>query len=153
MKGSSCNSVIRLSRWVRWEEGHVLAHRIILSHSFHCTSLVFSESKWQPLFFSAFPFKPIIFFYLDELVFTVRQPWCRIHVTVCGFISAMVNVMEGGADHSWSLERGLCVVRFIVLELQFCFVLFLNPQCQFCWFQLKLKIVKGDRDRFMPSEF
>ena len=58
--------------------------------------------------------------YLDELVFTVRQPWCRIHVPVCRFLSAVGNVMGVGAITAgpW---RGLCVSEMYCAGLQFLF--------------------------------
>lgn len=102
-----------------WDEGEgrsLLAHGIILSPPTSlCLPGVF-RTQMTTLVFLHIPcsslhshFKPVIFLHPDELVFTVRQPGCRIHVAVSYFASALVHGMMGDKHHSWSPERALCV--------------------------------------------
>lgn len=82
-------------------EGDVLAHRIILSPPTTLCLLGVFRIQMTTLVFLHIPcsslhscFKPIIL-YLDELVFTVRQPRCRIHVAMGYFLSAVVHEGDG----------------------------------------------------------
>lgn len=107
---------------MREREGAVLARGIILSPPTSlCLPGVF-RTQMTTLVFLHIPcsslhshFKPVIFLYPDELVFTVRQPGCRIHVAVSYFASALVHGMMGDRHHSWSPERAVCVCQICIV--------------------------------------
>lgn len=104
-----------------------------------CASRVFSEHNDNPCFFACSFFYSVFPFQTYNLLVSrwtcVRQPWCRIHVSV--WFSLCCGELDGArAHHSWSLERVVCVC---VSGLQFPFSI---PSSDFAVFHLKPKIMK-----------
>lgn len=91
-------------------------------------------------------FQPIIFLYLDELVFTGR-PWCTIHVIRCHFLCVVVGGVTG-SDITAGPWRGLCLFqRLTVLGFSF----FSQSLVLILVISVKTKDCEGES--FLPSEF